>query len=52
MNYPKKPGVNAVSIAALCLYNIQSESLVFKNLSVLLQNHDIFKVTLTQKTKI
>ena len=34
-NYPKKPGFNLyVPTAALCLYNIQRENLVFKILSV------------------
>ena len=30
MNYPKKPRFQSVRIAALCLYNIQRENLVFK----------------------
>ena len=34
MNYPKKNRYQSVPIAALCLYNIQRENLVFKNLSV------------------
>ena len=34
MNYPKKTRFQSVPIAALRLYNIQLENLVFKNLSV------------------
>ena len=41
MNYPKKNRFQSVPIAALCLYNIQRENLVFKKFSLFLTIHNL-----------